>query len=115
MYRTAATIIRHLSVAPAFQEGLYTPEKHLFYLAMETFIYEYRKSIGMLSAYTEPFYLPTEENQHKKDIKKEEFIQNNDTENTSNIQNDKTKQVKTPVSTKERISIQKEHNVIEED
>ena len=62
MYETAASMIGHLSVAPAFQEGLYTPERHLFYLAIETFIYEYRKSIRMLSAYAEPFYPLTEEN-----------------------------------------------------
>jgi len=56
MYGTAATMMGHLSVALVFQEGLYTPERHLFYLAMETFIYEYRRSIGILNAYAEPFY-----------------------------------------------------------
>ena len=56
MNGTAAIMLGYLSVAPAFQEGLYTPEKHLFYLAIETFIYEYRRSIGMLNAHAEPFY-----------------------------------------------------------
>ena len=115
MNGTAATMIGHLSVAPAFQEGLYTPERHLFYLAMETFIYEYRKSIGMLSTYAEPFYPPTEEKQHKKDIIKEASVQNKDTEKTTNITNEKTNQVKTYESTKEKVSIQEINNVIEED
>ena len=56
MNGTAEIIGGHLLVAPAYQEGLYTPEKHLFYLAIEMFIYEYRRSIGMLNAHVEPFY-----------------------------------------------------------
>ena len=44
----AAVMLGNFSVAPAFQDGLYTPEKHLFYLAMETMIYAQRKREGML-------------------------------------------------------------------
>ena len=81
----AATMIRYLSVAPAYQEGLYRPERHLFYLAMETFIYEYKRSIGMLNAHAEPFYPSTDNNQYTEDIKKEASDQNNDTENKTDI------------------------------
>ena len=115
MYETAASMIGHLSVAPAFQEDLYTPERHLFYLAMETFIYEYRKSIGILSAYAEPFYPPTEEKKHKKDIIKEPPAQNNDTEQTTNITIKKANKATTPESTKETVSIHEDNNVIKED
>ena len=115
MNETAATMIGHMLVAPTFQEGLYTPERHLFYLAMETFIYQYRKSIGMLSAYAEPFYPPTEENQQKKDITKEASVQNNDEETTTNINNDKINQGTTHVSIKEKKSIQEANNIIDED
>ena len=68
----AATMLGNLSVTPAFQEGLYTPERHLFYLAMQTFIYKYRRLIGMLNAYAEPFYpfYPvTVENSRDRDMK----------------------------------------------
>ena len=115
MYEAAKTMIGHSLVASACQEGLYTQEKHLFYLAMENFIYQYRKSIGMLSAYAEPFYPPTEEKQNKKDIIKEASAQNKDAEKTTNIQNEKINQVAIPESTKEKISIQEINNVIEED
>ena len=92
MYGTAATMIGHLSVAQNIQDGLYTPEKHLFYLAIDTFIYQYRKSIGMLNAYVEPFYPPMEETQHTEEIKKEDADRNNnnDTKNETD-----TKKVKT--------------------
>ena len=115
MYGIAATMMGHLSVAPAIQEGLYTPERHLFYLAMETFIYEYRRLIRILNAYAEPFYPLTDENQHTEDIKKEASDQKNETENKKDIKNDKTSQSKTPLSTKENISIKEANKVIEED
>ena len=115
MYRIAATMMGHLSVVPAVQEGLYTPERYLFYLAMETFIYEYRRLIRILNAYAEPFYLLTDKNQHTEDIKKEASDQKNETENKKDIKNDKTSQSKTPLSTKENISIKEANKVIEED
>ena len=71
MYGTVATMMGHFSAAPAVQEGLYTQEKHLFYVAMQTFIYQYRRSIGMLNAYVESFYPPTEINQQTEEIKEE--------------------------------------------
>ena len=50
MYRTAVALLGYTSILLAYQEGLYIPEKYLFYLAMEMIIYEKRKNIGMLSA-----------------------------------------------------------------
>ena len=52
-------LLGYVSIAPAYQEGLYTPEKHLFYLAMETMIYAQQKREGMLDAHAFPFYPPT--------------------------------------------------------
>ena len=62
MYETAATLLGQVSAVPAYQEGLYTPERHIHYLVMETFIYEYRKYIGMLNVYAEPYYPLTDRN-----------------------------------------------------
>ena len=115
MYGTAATMIGHFSVAPAIQDGLYTLEKHLFYLAMQTFIYQCRKSIGMLNAYAEPFYPPTEENQHTEEIKKDDLNRNNEKEKKIDTKNDKSSQINKPQSTKENILIQEENDIIEED
>lgn len=39
-----------------YQDGLYTAEKHLIFLALETLIYEKRKSIGMLRACAPQYY-----------------------------------------------------------
>ena len=64
MYGIAATLLGQVSVVPAYQEGLYTPEQHIHYLVMETFIYEYRKYIGMLNTYADPYYPPTDRNHH---------------------------------------------------
>ena len=47
MYGLALSLLAN----QASQEGLYTAEKHLFYLVMETWIYEKRKMLGMLNAY----------------------------------------------------------------
>ena len=80
----------HFSAAPAVQEGLYTQERDLFYLAMQTFIYQYRRSIGMLNAYADPFYPPTEENQQMEEIKEENSDKNIDKENKTNIQKEQT-------------------------
>ena len=115
MYGTAATMMGHLSVAPAVQEGLYTPERHLFYLTMETFIYQYRRSIGMLNAYAEPFYLPMEENKQMEEIKEEILDKNIDKENNTNIQNEKTSQIKTPIINNENTTIKEENKDIEDD
>ena len=109
MNGTAATTMGYLSAAPAVQEGLYTPERHLFYLTMETFIYQYRRSIGMLNAYAEPFYPPTEENQQTDEIKEEISDKNIDKENNTNNQNEKTSQIKTPVINKENTTIKEEN------
>ena len=49
------------------------------------------------------------------DIKKEALDQNNDTENKTDIKNNKTSQIKIPLSTKENIIIQEANKVIEED
>ena len=58
MYGEAAALLGYISTVPAYQEGLYTSEKHLFYLAMETMIYAQRKREGMLDARAFPFYPP---------------------------------------------------------
>jgi len=64
-------LLRYASIPPAYQEGLYIPEKHLFYLAMETLIYEKREKIGILSTSAQPFYPPTvEEKKPHKNPKK---------------------------------------------
>ena len=69
----------------------------------------------MLNAHTEPFYPSTDDNQYTEDIKKEASDQNNDIENKTDIKNNKTSQIKTPLSTKENITIQEANKVIEED
>ena len=52
MYRLVSSVLAN----QAYHEGVYTVEKHLFYLAMETWIYERCKTIGMLSTYVKLFY-----------------------------------------------------------
>ena len=59
----------------ASQDGLYTAEKHLFYLVMETWIYEKRKMLGMLNAYAQP-YDPLQAVEQWAETKKEETIEN---------------------------------------
>ena len=58
MDRAAAVMLENFAVSLAYQEGLYTPERHLFYLAMETLIYAQWKREGMLDARAVPFYPP---------------------------------------------------------
>ena len=41
-----------------YQDGMCAAEKHLFYLAIETLIYEKRRNIGMLNALAYPYYTP---------------------------------------------------------
>ena len=53
-------------VALAFQDGLYMPEKYLFYLAMETMIYAQQKREGMLDYRAVPFYPPLDKVYHTK-------------------------------------------------
>ena len=51
MYGLASTLLAN----QASQDGLYTAEKHLFYLVMEIWIYEKCKMLGMLSIYAQPY------------------------------------------------------------
>ena len=115
MYGPAAIMIGHQSVAPTVQDSLYTPERHLFYLAMETFIYQYRKSIGMLSAYAEPFYLPTEENKYTEETKNEESEQKNEIEKKSDTKKDKTGQNNNHLGRKENTPIGEVNEIKEEE
>ena len=59
IYRAAVVLFGYVLTAPAYQEELYTPEKHLFYLAMETMIYMQWKREGILDAHAFLFYPPT--------------------------------------------------------
>ena len=83
MYEAAAARLGYASAGPTCFEGLYTPEKHLYYLAMETFLYQYRKYIGMLDARAKPFYPATVMERHSVD----QFIsQEQDTQNINDNQ-----------------------------
>ena len=73
MYGTAATLIGQVSAAPAFQDGLYISDRHLYYLAMETFIYKYRKSIGILNIYVDLYYSPIVKGNHTKENEGEDI------------------------------------------
>ena len=70
MCRTVAELLGYTSILPAYQEGLCTPEKYLFYLAMQIMIYEKRKQIGMLSTSVQPYYPPIVEEKTTQDSKK---------------------------------------------
>ena len=67
IYGAAAARLGYALAGPTCFEGLYTPEKHLYYLAMKTFLYQYRKYIGMLDARAKPFYLATVTKRHSVD------------------------------------------------
>ena len=100
MNGTAAMLIGQVSAAPAFQDGLYTSDRHLYYLAMETFIYEYRKSIGMLNVYADPFYLLTVKGNYTmenkgKDIKHKEVIKDKNFSGKKAIQTKRIRNNKT--------------------
>ena len=70
----------------ASQEELYIVEKHLFYLVMETWIYEKRKMLGMLNAYAQP-YDPLQAVEQWAENTKEETIENdrNNLKNTTKL------------------------------
>ena len=108
MDRVAAVMLGNFSAAPAYQEGLYMPEKHLFYLAMETLIYAQQKREGILDYRVVPFYpLPdmgyyTKKNneewkRHNKESKKSNIgIERND---STAKQNNENKEPKTIIET----------------
>jgi len=109
-------------------QDLYTFERHFIYEFAKTSLYEWQKQLGMLSPYAEVYYLPTDKSAREQNTNENETstkgkdheekitpVQNNDTESTAKYKNDKTNQDNKPVSTKEKKSIQKKINVIEED
>ena len=71
MHEVAASLLAKRQ----YQDDLHTPEKHLFYLAMETLIYEKRRNIGMLNAQAYSFTPQTSEETLQKS---EELPQNVD-------------------------------------
>ena len=78
MNRAVDVMLGNFSAAPAYQEGLYMPEKHLFYLAMEMLIYAQRKREGMLDYRTVPFYPPPDKVYHTKKNNGETKSHNNE-------------------------------------
>ena len=50
MYITPEALLGCVLATPTYQEGLHTPERHLFYLVIETITYTQQKKEGILDA-----------------------------------------------------------------
>ena len=104
-----AALLGYALIPLVYQEDLYTPEKYLFYLAMETIIYEKQKNIGMLSVSAQLYYPPIVEEKTTQDSKKEPVAENHMHKPKN------TKQQNQEIKIQDKINIANTNKQIEED